>query len=85
MGPNIKYVNGAYWDFWDHIIPLSDASIVEVLKLKGFKIIKCYPRFLPYSMSTGKTPPLFLVWLYLKMPFIWPMFGKQFLVIAQKI
>ena len=84
LGPNIKYVHGAYWDFWDHYIPFTEASIEELLKLSGFSVIKNIPRFLPYSMSNDKNPPLFTVSLYLKMPFIWPLFGKQFLVIATK-
>ncbi len=84
LGPNIKYVNGAYWDFWDHYIPLTEASTEEMLNLGGFKVQECIPRFLPYTMSNTKTPPLFTVQLYLKMPYIWPLFGKQFLVVASK-
>lgn len=84
LGPNIKYVNGAYWDFWDHHIPITEYSAMELLKIVGFEIEKCIPRFLPYSMSNDKNPPLFTVRLYLKMPFAWPLFGKQFLVIAKK-
>jgi len=84
LGPNIKYVNGAYWDFWDHFIPLTEISLSEVLKLEDFEIELIIPRFLPYSMSTGKTPPLFLLKMYLKIPIIWRFFGKQFLVIGSK-
>lgn len=84
VGPNIKYVPGAYWDFWDHHIMLTELSASEILKIEGFEITSCIPRFLPYSMSRENNPPLFTVKLYLKMPFIWPIFGKQFLVIAQK-
>lgn len=84
VGPNIKYVPGAYWDFWDHYVPLTEMSLSELLRLNGFRIDLPLGRFLPYSMSSGRTPPLFLVKLYLKMPFIWPLFGKQFLVIGRK-
>jgi len=85
LGPNIKYVAGAYWDFWDHFVPLTELSLCEVLKLNGYSIELNLPRFLPYSMSTGKTPPLILVKAYLKMPFLWPLFGKQFLIVGRKI
>ena len=27
MGPNIKYIGGAHWDFWDHCLPLTDVSM----------------------------------------------------------
>jgi SAM-dependent methyltransferase len=84
LGPNIKYVGDAYWDFWDHFIPITEASLSELLRLKGFSIELCNPRFLPYSMATSRKPPLLLVKLYLKHSFIWPFFGKQFLIIGKK-
>jgi len=84
LSPNYKYVNGQYWDFWDHYIPITDLSIAELLKMKGFEIELRLPRFLPYSMSNGKTPPLILLKLYLKLPLLWPIFGKQFLVVGKK-
>jgi SAM-dependent methyltransferase len=84
LGPNIKYVSGAYWDFWDHFIPITELSLSELLKLKGFNIHLSIPRFLPYSMSAGKTPPLFFVKLYLRLSNLWPLLGKQFLVIGRK-
>jgi SAM-dependent methyltransferase len=61
LGPNIKCVHGAYWDFWDHFVPLTDLALSELLRLSHFDITLSLPRFLPYSMSTGWTPPLALV------------------------
>lgn len=84
LGPNIRYVQGAYFDFWDHHVALTDASLAELLALVGFGVERQVPRFLPYSMSRGSTPPMVLLRLYLRMPFIWPVFGKQFLVVARK-
>lgn len=85
LGPNVKYIPGAYWDFWDHYIPITEQSIAELLRLKGFDIHLNVPRFLPYSMSSGRDSPLILVKLYLKLPIFWRFFGKQFLVIGKKI
>ena len=85
LGPNIKYIPGAYWDFWDHSIPLTEMSVAELLNMIGFEVAFCAARFLPYSMSIGKTPPLYLVKLYLRMPQVWRFFGKQFLVIGRKV
>ena len=85
MGPNISVLKGSYWDFWDHHVPLSDASLCELLQINDFSIIKSYPCFLPYNMVRVKQRPLFLVSLYLKLPFLWKIFGKQFLVVAKKI
>lgn len=84
LGPNIKYVPGAYWDFWDHHIPLSEASLAEGLRAAGFQVETIIPRFLPYTMSQGPQYPLFLFRLYLKLPFAWRFLGRQFLVVAKK-
>lgn len=85
MGPNIRYIPGAYWDFIDHRIPLSDRSMVEAMELAGFTRRYVVARFLPYTMSEGSAQsPLFLVRLYLLMPFVWRFFGKQFLIIMKK-
>jgi SAM-dependent methyltransferase len=84
LGPNMRFLGGAYWDFWDHHVPLTDRSLVELLKLTGFHLEECRPRFLPYTMSQGRTPPLVLLRLYLRLKSAWPLFGKQFLIVAQK-
>ena len=84
MGPNIKHVPGAYWDFWDHFVPITEDSLAEVLRLKDFHIEKKIGRFLPYTMSDGFQPPLIGLSLYLRLPFVWPLLGKQFLVVGEK-
>ena len=84
LGPNIRYVGGAYWDFWDHHVPLTDASLADILRLSGFEIEQSIARFLPYSMSTGRQAPAFLVSVYLQLPFLWRVFGKQFLLVARR-
>jgi len=84
MGPNAKYLGGLYWDFWDHQIPLTENSIAEVLNATGFSIDICEGRFLPYTMSSGRRYPPALVKLYLALPFVWRLFGRQFLIVARK-
>jgi SAM-dependent methyltransferase len=84
LGPNIKYVPGAYWDFWDHYLPLTEASLKEALENRKFAIEKCIARFLPYTMASGPLYPLFFLRLYLRLPLAWRIFGKQFLVVAVK-
>jgi SAM-dependent methyltransferase len=83
MGPNIKFVSGAYWDFFDHYVPLTELSLTEALKKCGFEIEFCAARFLPYSMSQGRNYPLWMLKVYLAIPFAWRLFGKQFLIVAQ--
>jgi SAM-dependent methyltransferase len=85
VGPNIRYVPGAYWDFIDHHIALTDRSAIEVMELAGFASHRVVERFLPYTMSvTARPAPLLFVELYLRMPFVWRFFGKQFLVVVKK-
>jgi len=84
LGPNVRYVGGAYWDFWDHHLPLTNDALAEVLRLHGFRIESSIPRFLPYTMVNRRAVPMTLVSLYLKLPFLWRILGKQFLVVGRK-
>jgi SAM-dependent methyltransferase len=84
LGPNVKHLSGSYWDFFDHHLPLTDRSVTEALLMAGFRIERTIERFLPYSMSQGFRPPIWILRLYLKMPSVWRIFGKQFLVVGRK-
>ena len=84
MGPNIKFLPGAYWDFYDHHLPLSEVSLTEVLKKCGFVPEMVLPRFLPYTMSDNRRYPVWILRLYLRFRLAWRIFGKQFLVVARK-
>ena len=84
MGPNINVLKGKYWDFWDHHVALSDQSLFELLQIYDFTIEKSESKFLPYNMVRVKERPLFLVSLYLRFPFLWKLFGKQFLIVSKK-
>ena len=84
LGPNIKYLHGRYWDFWDHYVPITEASLTEALVTRRFAVNVCVGRFLPYTMVNGAHYPLFFLRAYLRMPFAWRLFGKQFLVVATR-
>jgi SAM-dependent methyltransferase len=84
MGPNIRYLPGAYWDFWDHYLPLSERSLGEALENRRFHLDTCYDRFLPYTMAGGRQYPVSFLRVYLRIPLAWKLFGKQFLVVARK-
>lgn len=83
MGPNVKFLSGKYWDFFDHQLPLTDLSLSEVLTMTGYRVERAIARFLPYSMSQGFQPPLWTLHLYLTMPGLWHFFGRQFLIIGR--
>jgi SAM-dependent methyltransferase len=84
LGPNIKMVQGAYWDFWDHFLCLTDRSLSEAMLNNGYRIVQSWPAFLPYTTVNAPRFPMAFVRWYLKCPPVWRLFGKQFLVIAEK-
>lgn len=86
MQPDIKRVGNAYWDFFDHKVPITSESLREVLKVNNFKIEKIYDPFLPYTTKT-RFLPLWpsLLKFYLRVRILHYIFGKQFFVCAQKI
>jgi SAM-dependent methyltransferase len=85
LGPNIKFVPGAYWDFWDHFLCLTEMSLGEALENNGFRMVLSHARFLPYSTVNAPDYPSVLVKLYLRLPWVWPVFGRQFLVVAERL
>ncbi len=42
---------GHYWDYFDHLIPLTDRSLAEALEMNGFRVEEQIPRFLPWTMT----------------------------------
>ena len=83
--PNIRYLNGRYWDYFDHHTPLTHYSVVEALSLSGFEATRVVPRFLPYTVKQRSMPKsIALLRLYLRLRFVWPFFGRQMLVIARR-
>ena len=84
LQPNIRFLPNNYWDFFDHHTPLSDRSLVEVLESLDMEIVKCYPRFLPYTTKSKLPKGTLFVKLYLHLPWVWPLFGKQAFIVAEK-
>ena len=84
MGPNIKFLAGRYWDFFDHHIHLTDLSLAEAMEIIGFRTVVQIPKFLPYTMEKSIQYPLILVAAYVRFKICWHLFGKQFLVVAVK-
>lgn len=85
LQPNIKLVGGAYWDFVDHTLPVTEKSLAEALELNGFKVVFQKTRFLPYTASAGKPIVPLFVKLYLLFPPVHYFMGKQTFMIAEKI
>jgi len=84
MQPNILYEPGRYWDFYDHVLPLSHRSAAEGFEKNGFAIEKVVPRFVPFTTKSALPQHPLLVRAYLAMPMIWKIMGGQFVIIARK-
>jgi ubiquinone/menaquinone biosynthesis C-methylase UbiE len=82
LQPNIRLVGGAYWDFIDHQVALTDRSLVEAAELAGLETARIIRRFLPFT-TKSRLPrnPLF-VRLYLRFPPAWWFLGGQTLYIG---
>jgi SAM-dependent methyltransferase len=84
LQPNIRYTSGAYWDFFDHHLPLTERSLVEALELVGLKPTEVRARFLPFTAKSALPQHPFLVWLYLKVPIAHRILGRQSWLVAVK-
>ena len=84
LGPNIKYLHGEYWDFYDHHVYLTETSLGEAMEVEGYEIDVIKPRFLPFTMVKAPEYPMFFVRLFIALPLLWKLLGRQFLVVARK-
>jgi SAM-dependent methyltransferase len=84
LQPNIRLVGGAYWDFVDHHLPLTEKSLVEALENAGFAVREVRARFLPYTTKGRLPTSALLARLYLMLPPAQWLLGKQSLVVAAR-
>lgn len=84
LQPNIRFLPGEYWDFFDHHTPLTDRSLVEGVQLAGLTPVRVIPRFLPYTTKSRLPQAPWLIRLYLRVPLAWRLLGKQALVVAER-
>ena len=84
MQPNVRLVGGAFWDFFDHTLPLSERGMTEALEVAGFRVVECRARFLPYTTKSRLPQWAFLVRLYLRCRPAQYLLGKQMLVVAER-
>ncbi|BBX61114.1 hypothetical protein MSAS_02880 [Mycobacterium saskatchewanense] len=85
MQPNVRLVGGAFWDFFDHTLPLSERGMTEALEVAGFRVLECRARFLPYTTKSRLPQWAFLVKLYLGFRPFQFLLGKQMLLVATPV
>lgn len=84
LQPNIYYIKEKYWFFLDHKTPLTHESLVEALEIARFKISFLKKKFLPYSTKSNIPQNDIFIKIYLRLPILWWIFGKQTFVIGVK-
>jgi SAM-dependent methyltransferase len=84
LQPNVRLVGGAYWDFIDHHVALTEKSIVEAAELAGYRAEVVIPRFLPYTTKSRLPQSAILVGAYLRLRPAWLLFGKQSLYVGKR-
>jgi len=84
LQPNIRFCAKDYWMFFDHVTPIDDRALVEVLEVNNFHVLSNIPRFLPYTTQSALPKSLFMIKIYLKLRLAWKIFGQQALVISSK-
>ena len=96
LQPNINYLGGKYWDFFDHYTPLNEKSMKEVLelcqresdkdgKIQQFVVRKIIRKFLPYTTKSRIPQQEWMIKLYCHCPIIWTFMGKQTFIISEKV
>jgi SAM-dependent methyltransferase len=82
LQPNVRYCARNYWQFFDHITPMDDRALTEAFAATGYDVVKCIPRFLPYTTKSRLPSGPALVRLYLRVPIAWRILGGQAFMVA---
>jgi SAM-dependent methyltransferase len=83
LQPNVRLVGAAYWDFIDHRVALTERSLTEAAELAGLETTKIVTRFLPYTTKSSLPQHPLAVRLYLALPPVWRVLGKQTLYLGE--
>ena len=85
LGPNFRYCYKEYFDYFDHYLPLTEKSIIEALDMVGLKVELVEARTLPFTFRSRLPTWPWLVQLYLRLHFLWRIFGAQFFIVSRKV
>jgi 2-polyprenyl-3-methyl-5-hydroxy-6-metoxy-1,4-benzoquinol methylase len=84
LQPNIRLVGGAYWDFIDHKVALTEHSLAEAAEIAGLRTTRVITRFLPYTTKSRLPQHPLAARLYLAFRPAWLVLGKQTLYFGQR-
>ncbi|HTA94751.1 MAG TPA: class I SAM-dependent methyltransferase [Verrucomicrobiae bacterium] len=78
--PNFKYCAREYFEDYTHVSIYTDKGLSNLLAANGFKIVRCVPRFMPFTIKGSLPVHPLLIRLYLMSPF--KPLAKQMLISA---
>jgi len=78
--PNFKYCAREYFEDYTHVSIYTDKGLSDLLAANGFKIVRCVPRFMPFTIKGSLPVHPLLIRLYLTSPF--KPLAKQMLISA---
>jgi len=84
LQPNIRFLATDFWMFFDHLTPIDDRALEEVFSVYGFKLKQKILKFLPYTTKSRFPQSTIFIKIYLKLPFLWSIFGKQSFFVFKK-
>jgi SAM-dependent methyltransferase len=84
MQPNLRYAPGEYWDYYDHVLPLTHLSCYEAFAKAGYEVIELIDRFVPFSTASKLPQAAWLVRCYLAFRPAWRFLGRQFVIVGKK-
>ncbi len=84
MQPNVRHVGPAFFDFFDHTLPLTEKGMAEALEVAGFRMREVRGRFLPHTTKSILPQWSWLVRTYLAARPVQWVLGKQMLLLAEK-
>jgi len=85
LQPNVRFCAKDYWMFFDHLTPIDDRALEELFFSHGFRLKKRILKFLPYTTKSKLPKSSILIKIYLKLPILWKIFGKQSFLIFEKL
>lgn len=84
LQPNIRFLTSDFWMFFDHVTPIDDRALEELFLTQDFFLKKRVLKFLPFTTKSSLPKSSFLIKLYLRLPLLWLIFGKQSFLIFEK-
>ena len=84
MQPNLRCEPTKYWDYYDHVLPLTHLSCREAFIKADLEVTHLVDRFITFSTDSKLPQYPLLVKLYLLVPFFWRFLGGQFVIVGQK-